>query len=112
MLAKDIKITQSDVDNIAIKLDEFSSVLSRPEQDVMLGMFLLARQALQKLPTSSTPRQPEVAPKLGESFRTALARGIGHTFHVEGDESEDADGWNIKIVIGCKAYSSGGEQME
>jgi hypothetical protein len=95
-----IKIAQEDIDNVAVKLDEFASVLSDREKAVLTAVFGLAGGTIQQWVASGRQTQSGSAPAtppLSAGFREAFSNGVGTTFTIEEDTTSEAEGSKTKI---------------
>jgi hypothetical protein len=91
MKMETIQVTQSDIDNLAAKLDEFSSVLNDRERLLLVAMFGFAQTAIEAAAAPTRPKpggaQPKLPP-LSAGFRDAFKAGVGAKFDIETDASE------------------------
>jgi hypothetical protein len=97
-MATDIVLTQSDVDDIAQKLDEFGAVLNDREKVILLATLALAGQGIAKAAQAATPEKspspaPPTLPSLSSGFRNAFQKGIGSHFSTnQTDQTEKISG--------------------
>lgn len=88
----EIYLTKDDVDNITVKLDEFSSVLSDREYALLLAVFAYAKPAIADAVAKA--RAEESAPRapLSSALRATVEAGIGSIFTMNTGEGSDAEG--------------------
>lgn len=99
-----IRVTQEDIDNLAVKLDEFATVLNEREQLLLTSIIGLAGDAIQEWidEGSPEPSQAVTGPPhpLSAGFRDAFRRGVGTKFTVERDTSSEAEADTTKVRDG------------
>jgi hypothetical protein len=96
---QEFTVTQSDIDGLATKLDQFGTILTPKETMIMLGALEYAGQAI-KATTAATPSGPDPTPtqpktglpRLSDGFRNAFKTGVGSTFDFEVGQTEDVSG--------------------
>ena len=89
-----VHVSQAEIDAIATKLEEFSSVLSEREQHILLGMFDLAGASMRAsigLDTNALTKSssPPTLPSLPDGFREAFQNTAGSTFNFTDSEFEE-----------------------
>jgi hypothetical protein len=128
----DIKLSKSDIDNLAGKLDELGEVLNNNEKSLLLAVFGLASNALghtisqsesgiSSARVASGLSNPTLVrstsatlPKLSDGFKDAFNPGQAGRFSVPGEEVMDS----VSVGGGCVTWSkdlklpSGDRQLE
>ena len=86
-----IRVTQTDIDSIATKLDAIADVLSDREHALVVSIFAYARRAIEAEAGGATPSRPP----LSRGFRHAVGVGLGGVFEM--DEEAESDEEFIKF---------------
>jgi hypothetical protein len=97
-MAEKISIAQSDVDSLGKKLDEFQSVLSDRERQVMYAVMQMAGKELREtLAGGSTTGGGDTStlPPLSSGFRDAFSAGVGKSFQIRSSETERGVGIGV-----------------
>jgi hypothetical protein len=100
----EVQVTQSDIDGIAGKLDQFATILTPKEIMIMLAALEFAGQAIKAAASAKPPDHSPTPtttglPRLSDGFRDAFKSGIGSTFGFEPSQTEDVGvqvGWTKK----------------
>jgi hypothetical protein len=103
-MAITIRVTQEDIDNMALKLDEFATVLNERERALLTAVLGMAGIPIQEwiergLEERPTPT-PTSLPPLSAGFRAAFRAGVGTRFTIEEDTSSEAEAESTKIRDG------------
>jgi hypothetical protein len=103
----DIKPSQSDIDDLAAKLDQLSEVLTAEEVALLLAIFSIAGQSIaaNAKPVAPAPEpKPKEAqlPKLSAAFKAAFKAGTTGTYSL-GGESEMAS--SVSVGGSCVTWT-------
>lgn len=119
-------ISQTDIDRLATKLDEFSQVLTNDEQALLLGLLGVAESALSQASSqveagsisaeaaATTLVAPAKLPRLSEGLKSAftvggLVRGIGGLGGGEVQDSIGVGGTCVTWTKDLKVFKTPGD---
>lgn len=83
-----IRVTQTDIDSIATKLDAFADVLSDREHALVVSIFAYARRAIE---AEGGGGGGASRPPLSRGFRHAVGAGVGGVFEMDEDAESDEE---------------------